>query len=137
MSTITKFEDLIVAGSSESGEDDLQNDYNRCTGKRFWYASDSSAGSGMTNIAEGFDCVQQLNLRFLGIARRSVVEVQSLLYAALDVDHIKEDTFKIHYEQAKKTKALIGGLKNTAFSRTCVVSLRSLNMDLDTWNMEL
>ena len=39
MSTITKFEDLILCGRKlRSGEDDLQNDYNRCTGKRFWYA---------------------------------------------------------------------------------------------------
>jgi four helix bundle protein len=68
--------------------------------------------SGMTNIAEGFDCESTAEFaRFLGIARRSVVEVQSLLYAALDVEHIKDETFKTHYDQAKKTKALIGGLK--------------------------
>ena len=68
----------------------------------------------MTNIAEGFDCESTAEFaRFLGIARRSVVEVQSLLYAALDVEHIKEETFKVHYEQAKKTKVLIGGLKQS------------------------
>jgi four helix bundle protein len=68
--------------------------------------------SGMTNIAEGFDCESTAEFaRFLGIARRSVVEVQSLLYASLDVEHINEETFKAYYEQAKKTKALIGGLK--------------------------
>jgi four helix bundle protein len=68
--------------------------------------------SATTNIAEGFDCESTAEFaRFLGFARRSAVEVQSLLYAALDVEHIKEETFKTHYEQAKKTKALIGGLK--------------------------
>jgi four helix bundle protein len=68
--------------------------------------------SAMTNIAEGFDCESTAEFaRFLGFARRSAVEVQSLLYAALDVEHIKQEVFKSHYEPAKKCKALIGGLK--------------------------
>ena len=68
--------------------------------------------SVMTNIAEGFDCESTAEFaRFLGIARRSAVEVQSLLYAALDVKYIEQDIFKSYYEQAKKCKALIGGLK--------------------------
>jgi four helix bundle protein len=46
--------------------------------------------SVMTNIAEGFDCESTPEFaRFLGIARRSAVEVQSSLYAALDVQHIQ------------------------------------------------
>lgn len=70
--------------------------------------------SVMTNIAEGFDCESTAEFaRFLGIARRSAVEVQSLLYAALDVEHINQDVFKLHYEQARKCKALIGGLKQS------------------------
>jgi four helix bundle protein len=68
--------------------------------------------SAMTNIAEGFDCESHVEFgRFLGIARRSAVEVQSLLYAALDVGYIDEETFKIEFQQAEKTKALVGGLK--------------------------
>ena len=68
--------------------------------------------SVMANIAEGFDCESTAEFaRFLGIARRSAVEVQSLLYAALDVNYIKPDVFKSHYEQSQKCKALIGGLK--------------------------
>ncbi len=73
-----------------------------------------AAVSSMTNIAEGFDCESQVEFaRFLGIARRSAVEVQSLLYAALDVGYIDETTFKVEYQQAEKTKALIGGLKHS------------------------
>lgn len=68
--------------------------------------------SVIANISEGFDCESTAEFaRFLGIARRSAVEVQSLLYAALDVGHIKQDMFSLHYEQAKKCKALVGGLK--------------------------
>src|SRR4030067_640056 len=50
--------------------------------------------SVMANIAEGFDCDSNLDFaRFLGIARRSAVEVQSLLYAALDVGYVSQETF--------------------------------------------
>lgn len=69
--------------------------------------------SAMTNIAEGFDCDSRVEFaRFLGIARRSAVEVQSLMYAALDAGYIDETQFREHYEQARKTKALIGGFKH-------------------------
>ena len=71
-----------------------------------------AAVSAMTNIAEGFDNESTVEFaRFLGMARRSAVEVQSLLYVALDVNYIKEETFKTHYDQARKTQAIIGGLK--------------------------
>lgn len=71
-----------------------------------------AAVSAMTNIAEGFDCDSKREFaRFLGISRRSTVEVQSLLYVAMDVGHIDTTSFNRHYEQARKTKALIGGLK--------------------------
>lgn len=73
-----------------------------------------AAVSAMTNIAEGFDCESKVEFaRFLGIARRSAVEVQSLLYAALDVGYIGQETFNAEYQQAEKVKALIGGLKRS------------------------
>jgi len=73
-----------------------------------------AAVSAMTNIAEGFDCDSSTEFaRFLGIARRSAVEVQSLLYTALDASYINESTFENYYKQAEKTKALIGGLKHS------------------------
>lgn len=73
-----------------------------------------AAVSAMTNSAEGFDCDSNAEFaRFLGFARRSAVEVQSLLYAALDVDYISQTEFDLHYEQARKTKALIGGFKHS------------------------
>ncbi len=70
--------------------------------------------SSMTNIAEGFDCESKVEFaRFLGIARRSAVEVQSLLYTASDIEYISEAQLKEHYEQARKTKAIIGGFKRS------------------------
>ena len=73
-----------------------------------------AAVSVMTNIAEGFDCESKIEFaRFLGIARRSAVEVQSLLYIALDNRYIPDQTFNKLYAQAEKTKALIGGFKHS------------------------
>lgn len=70
-----------------------------------------AAISIMANIAEGFDCSSKNEFaRFLSFARRSAVEVQSLLYAALDVGYLTEQQFNAGYAQAEKTKALIGGL---------------------------
>ena len=67
----------------------------------------------MANIAEGFDCDSKVEFaRFLGIARRSAVEVQSLLYAALDVGYIREDDFNNRYAQANKAKALTGAFRH-------------------------
>ena len=73
----------------------------------------------MTNSAEGFDCESKAEFgRFLGFARCSAVEVQSLLYAAFDIEHITESQFKEHYEKARKTKALIGGFKHSLSKST-------------------
>jgi len=73
----------------------------------------------MTNVAEGFDCdSKQEFARFLGIARRSAVEAQSLLYVALDLRYIGQPVFDLNYEQARKTKALIGGFKHHLIQRT-------------------
>jgi four helix bundle protein len=66
------------------------------------------------NIAEGFDCDSNIEFaRFLGIARRSAIEVQSLLYIALDVGYINQETFQSHYNQANKIKAMLSAFKNS------------------------
>lgn len=70
--------------------------------------------SAMINIAEGFDYESKAEFaRFLGIVRRSAVEVQSLLYTAFDIGYITESQLREHYEQARITRALIGGLKRS------------------------
>mgnify|MGYP000194453499 CR=1 FL=1 len=115
MTAITKFEDLIAWQEARK----LVSMIYRITSDGLFSKDfglkdqiQRAAVSSMTNIAEGFDNESTVEFaRFLGMARRSSVEVQSLLYVALDVDYIKEESFKVHYEQAKKTQAIIGGLK--------------------------
>ena len=73
-----------------------------------------AAVSVMANIAEGFDCDSHAEFaRFLGFARRSAVEVQSLLYAALDAGYVTSDVFKSTYDQANKTKAMVSAFKSS------------------------
>lgn len=66
--------------------------------------------SAMANIAEGFDGGTDLEFRrFLRIAKRSVTEVQSHLYVALDCQYFPQKEFDRLYEACVKVKALIGG----------------------------
>ncbi len=70
----------------------------------------SAAGSGMHNIAEGFDSDTNAEfIRFMRYAKRSCSEVQSELYVALDQDYISQNEFNDLYEQARQTRAAIHG----------------------------
>ncbi len=117
MALIKRFEDILAWQEARK----LVNSIYQVTGEgafaRDFGLRDQIQRAGvsvMANIAEGFDCDSHAEFsRFLGFARRSAVEVQSLLYAALDVGHINEEAFKTMYARAEKTKALTGGLKHS------------------------
>jgi four helix bundle protein len=66
--------------------------------------------SAMSNISEGFDSGSDKEfIRFLKMAYRSVSELQSHFYFALDSHFVGQDVFESVYQQAKLTKARIGG----------------------------
>ena len=110
MSLIMRFEDIQAWQEARK----LMKMIYKLTNSGMLEQLQRAAVSSMTNIAEGFDCESKAEFaRFLGIARRSAVEVQSLLYAAFDIEYVNEAPFKEHYEQARKTKALIGGFKRS------------------------
>ena len=117
MTAITKFEDLIAWQEARKLVSMIYKITSDGLFSKDFGLKDQiqrAAVSSMTNIAEGFDNESTMEFaRFLGMARRSSVEVQSLLYAALDINYIKEEIFKTHYEQAKKVQAIIGGLKRS------------------------
>jgi len=122
MPLISKFEDiqawqearkLTHANYSLTGNEKFSRDF----GLR--EQIQRAAVSAMTNIAEGFDCESKVEFaHFLGIARRSEVEVQSLLHVALDNGYISEQIFRAQYAQADKTKGLIGGFKQSLLRRS-------------------
>ena len=64
----------------------------------------------MANIAEGFIRRSDKEfIQFLHVAKGSVSEVQSQLYAALDLRYISEATFKELYEMSEETIKLVSG----------------------------
>ena len=66
--------------------------------------------SVMSNIAEGFDRASNKEfIHFLVIARGSVSEVKSLIYAALDIGYINSHTFEVVSERCMKLTMLING----------------------------
>ena len=66
--------------------------------------------SAMANIVEGFDSgTDKEFVRFLKMAYRSVSELQSHLYFALDSKFLNKQSFDAIYSQAQGTKARIGG----------------------------
>ena len=69
-----------------------------------------AAVSSLSNVAEGFDAGSDAEFRrFLRIARRSVTEVQSHLYVALDQKYLGQNEFDDIYNQAVEVKRLMGG----------------------------
>lgn len=121
MALIKRFEDIIGWQEARKLVKDVyqitnKGDFSKDFGMRDQIQR--AAVSVMTNIAEGFDCDSQAEFaRFLGYSRRSAVEIQSLLYAALDIGYINKTTFDTQYQQAEKAKALIGGLKTSLKKR--------------------
>lgn len=115
MASIKRFEDLLAWQEARQLTRQVYllvnaNGFNHDYGLRDQICR--AAVSVMANIAEGFDCETNPEYsRFLGIARRSAVEVQSLLYTALDVGYITQEDFDQTYQQAAKARALVGGLR--------------------------
>ncbi|WP_447979759.1 four helix bundle protein [Candidatus Nitrospira bockiana] len=67
--------------------------------------------SVMNNIAEGFGSQSNAEFRrFLTYARRSVSEVQSCLFVALDCHSVHEERVEAVYRQAEITRKVIDGL---------------------------
>ena len=72
-----------------------------------------AAVSAMSNVAEGFARGSDKDFaHFLDIARGSSLEVQSLLYVALDVGYIDQQQFERLYKLADETVSLIIGFSS-------------------------
>ena len=65
----------------------------------------------MTGMAEGFGRPSDRDFaRFLDVARASLLEVQSLLYVALDLDYLDAPTFLNLYDRCRETAHRTGAL---------------------------
>ncbi|MBN2103140.1 four helix bundle protein [bacterium] len=78
---------------------------------RFAGQLSSAAVSVMSNVAEGFSKETDKEfLRGLWIAKGSAAEVQSLSYAAIDLEYISDITQQTIYKQAENVCKLISGM---------------------------
>ncbi len=67
-----------------------------------------------TNIAEGCATVHSKELvQFLSIAKRSVSEVQYLLFFAFEKDLLREERFREFDERYEELNRMLGGLKRS------------------------
>lgn len=74
------------------------------------YQIQQSTVSIMSNIAEGFERGSDREFRqFLFIAKASAAEVRSLLYVAVDLRYIDEETHTHLTEQSTKLSRQLGG----------------------------
>jgi four helix bundle protein len=113
MGTIKRFEDLEIWQTARElarrvkklAESELfSKDF------RFRDQINSSAGSVMDNIAEGFERGSRLEfVNFLSIAKGSSGEVRSQLYRAIDYNYLKENEAKPLIEAYEGLAAGIAG----------------------------
>ena len=55
----------------------------------------------INNIAEGFERNNNKEyVKFLGYSKGSAGEVRSMLYVAIDLGYISQDSFSVHYQMA-------------------------------------
>ena len=111
MAKVEHFEDLEVWQLGREICMDVEELFiNTSLGKRYKLRDqmDSSSGSIMDNIAEGFGRGGNLEFRnFLGFSRGSCAELKSQLYRAKDKNLISEEQFKQLSEKCEKEIAKI------------------------------
>src|SRR5438309_11551471 len=113
MASIRRFEEILAW---QKAKDLVREIYIICGNGRFsrdFGLRDQicrAAVSSMSNIAEGFGRKSDKDFaHFLDMARGSATEVQSLLYAALDIGYIVQQDFDRLHRMASETASLIAG----------------------------
>ena len=114
MAAIRRFEDI---GAWQKARELVREVYNTCADGRLskdFGLRDQlcrAAVSSMSNVAEGFSRNSDKDFaHFLDIAKGSALEVQSLLYVALDVNYIGKEEFDRLYELADKAASFVSRL---------------------------
>jgi four helix bundle protein len=112
MAVVTRFEDLQVWQKARALNKSVYQTTRRREFARDYAMTDQirrASLSVMNNIAEGFDRYRRGEfLQFLSMSKGSAGEVRSMLYAALDVGYIDQETFDALLRQATDVNGSIG-----------------------------
>ena len=108
MSTVQKFEDLIVWQKSRLLVKEIYKAFRSCRDGGFCDQIERAAVSILSNISEGFERgTRQEFLNYLFIAKGSAGEVRAQLYVALDVGYLNIETFKYLNDLATQCSRLL------------------------------
>jgi four helix bundle protein len=114
MTTVKRFEDLHCWQSARELVNMVYEATNNPPFHRDFGLRDQirrAVVSVMSNIAEGFNASTDAEfMRFLSFSRRSISEVQSQAYIALDQEHINQDTFNNVYNKANEAEQQVNAL---------------------------
>ena len=94
----------------------------------------------LSNIAEGFESMTVPEfIQFLGYAKRSVGEVRSHLYDALDDQYITKDKFFKHSKQSKRIGSMIAKLIHYSGSKKTepFITINCAAVPHTLWEVEL
>lgn len=107
---VKKFEDLDIWIRSRHTVKEIYHVTLKDKFSKDWGLKDQitrAAVSVMSNIAEGFDGGSKAEFsRFLTISKRSLSEVQSQLYVALDLAYIDQKEFDALYNECDEIKRM-------------------------------
>lgn len=110
MSTITKFEDLMIWQNSRKLINELYKEINGIKDFGFKDQIQRASVSIMNNIAEGFERNSDTEFRrFLDISKASCGEVRSMLYLAEDLHYIDITKAEI---LRKECRLISGSIQN-------------------------
>jgi four helix bundle protein len=116
MTSITRFEEIVAWQKARELNKLIYNLSRMPNFKKDFALVDQirrSAISIMSNIAEGFARATDKEFgHFLYIAHGSVAELQSQLYAAIDLGYIDEKQFDVGYKLSEEVSKLIQGFSN-------------------------
>lgn len=111
MATVLRFEDLIVWKLARELSQSITHTIEEKKGKLDYTLIrqiDSSSGSIMDNIAEGFERGNRKEfIQFLGYAKGSCGELRSQTYRMLDKKIISEEEFQVILNLCQRTSNLI------------------------------
>jgi four helix bundle protein len=89
---------------------DLYTKFANCRDYAFKDQIQRAGISIMSNIAEGFERnTNKEFINFLSIARGSCAEVKSLIYTAIDIGYVDENSFKSIHGRINKVNGLLNG----------------------------